>query len=132
MDKLMRFLGLLLFLVAPVCCLSGPPSSAPLPKYTVHLKDKDLNDLVYRCVFLEELNDNTLQPGQETKFEAYPGLDYVCHFKWQSKEKDIKVFAVGFIRDCVGEFDKDCIWEARDDGFWFYDNKDGWSKMLDW
>lgn len=132
MDKSMIFLVLLLFVVAPPCCLADPPSPTPQPKYTVHLKDKDVENLGYRCVFLDELNDNILQPGQETKLEVYPGLSYVCNFKWQSKEKYVKVYDVGFSSDCVGEFDKDCIWEARRDGFWFYSPKDGWSKSSDW
>ncbi|KAL4562561.1 hypothetical protein LXL04_034768 [Taraxacum kok-saghyz] len=102
---------------APPCCFADPPSLSPLPKYTIHLKDKELENLEYRCAFLDrfnDLNENMLQPGQEIKVEASPGHSYVCHLKWQLKEKNVKLLdAEGDMAiDCVGEFDKDCIWEV--------------------
>ncbi|KAK1410136.1 hypothetical protein QVD17_36670 [Tagetes erecta] len=129
MNKLMKCFALLLFLVAPPYCLAiRPPTRPQSSRYAdLHIKDKDLKNLKFWCESLDAvLGDVILQPGQETVYQILLDWEYDCHFKWQSREK-----TVGYMgSDCV---EGKCIWEVRNNGFWFYDhNKKHWIKKEEW
>lgn len=136
MDKFMKCLALLVFLVAPSCCLAGRVSPPAIePTYTLHMRDKDIKNLTIwcECPMINEITkDGKLQPGWDTKFSIHPNLFYDCNFEWESRRKLLVVYQGNMLDDCVGRYSKQCIWEARKDGFWFYNVNKHWVKKSDW
>lgn len=134
MNKFVRYVGVLLFLMTPSCCLADPLFSARKPFHSVEIKDGDLKDLNFRCETDPDgiIGNHTLQPGERAGFHVDIDQLYVCHFKWQSRQKDVIVINNALINDCIGEFDKDCVWEVRSNGFWFFHIKNKWIKKYDW
>lgn len=130
MNKSMKCFALLLFLVAPTYCLATRPPTLPqsLPRHVnLHIKDKDVKGLKLWCESLDEVFDDViLQPGKETIHQIFLDWLYDCHFEWQSRTKTVPDMG----KDCVDN--KDCIWEVRTNGFWFYDNKKHWIKKDVW
>nr|XP_043633272.1 uncharacterized protein LOC122604444 [Erigeron canadensis] len=131
MDRSIRFLSLLFFLVISFFCFAG--TLAATANYTLHIKDKDIKDLTIGCEIPDWISgDIRLQPGKETKFQVYLLQQYDCIFKWQSREKLVTTFDDDTSIHCIGEVNKDCLWEVRVDGFWFYDKNNHWIKRDKW
>lgn len=103
----------------------------PFPKYTVHIVDIGLENLMVGCGWAYQWPFfKTINNGSEYLIEFNNDDVYTCAFNWKNKHTKFEVFNQTINKLCIGGVSKDCFWRATLTEFDFLEET--WETMYTW